>query len=276
MAATEALFRLDAPDEVLLPLVELCLLGDDLSRTMACSLLPKLGARVLAIEPVVNGVFAYERFIGLRAALEAVSEFAASMSTSVWPIMAALPGHRATDRELIVRALARFAPHEAAVKPALLWSLRDPWAECRLVSAEALLQHFGDDGDTVAAVAGLLHDDESRVRLGVGKALQALGERAAPALPDLLRAAEGDDRAVMQTAVRSLANLASLADVVRPQLVRFARGEDAWRAREGLAALGRLGGDPVDLDTAFREAEARWDWRVRLGATEGRAASAKR
>ena len=56
----------------------------------------------------------------------------------------------------------------------------------------------------------------------------------------------------MQIAVRSLANLASLADVVQPQLVRFARGDDAWRAREGLAALGRL------------------------GATEGRAASAGR
>jgi hypothetical protein len=100
-----------------------------------------------------------------------------------------------------------------------------------------------------------------------------VGEAALAALPDLLRAAEEGDRPLMEASMRVLSGLKTAGGVVRPVLLRLAEGEDAWRARAALAALGHLGGDHHErLAALFAEAAQEWDWRIRLGAKEGRAA----
>lgn len=98
-----------------------------------------------------------------------------------------------------LHASCRFAIDMAFVKPAMLARLDDPSILVRIAAARALCE-WGHEKNTLAVLAQALKHPTDKVRLFAIIALDKLGEKARPVLPQIKAAAQDSDEYVKRVA----------------------------------------------------------------------------
>jgi HEAT repeat protein len=120
---------------------------------------------------------------------------------------------------------------------------------------------------TLDTVKKGLSDPDTRARLAAIDTLESLGDEAAPALPDLVRALSDKDRFVRWSAARTVGRLAPIQpSVAVPKLADLAADPDIDVRLAAFAALERYGPAAKDAVTHLGNAAIQGDPEARIAA----------
>jgi HEAT repeat protein len=174
-------------------------------------------------------------------------------------------------RREALRAVGKMAsavpPAQPAVSPkdaqvVLEKALQDSDPKVRGAAAEALTMHVPAVRGDVTKLVELLKGKEPEVRAPAARALGLLGEKAKPALPDLLAAARVDDRSLRRACFVTLKAIKAPPAEVMPVLRPGLKDDDVEVRRAALGLAAQAGPAAKDLLPSMVEALADSDVRV--------------
>jgi HEAT repeat protein len=207
--------------------------ADHTTRERACRAIwnmgPKAARAIPALILALGHPESYTRALAARA-------LAAIGKDAFVPVVEALGDPEPVVRAYAARALGRFRSQPGAV-PVLLEALNDRSEFVRDRAAEAL----GLLGDPIAvpALEKAMADPVRFVRISAIMALGRMGPKAKPAVPALLRLADGVDKHLTCDAVRTLSYIGD--DTAIPRLVELLKQKDGFLYPNLTDALIRFG-----------------------------------
>ncbi len=127
--------------------------------------------------------------------------------------------------------------------PSLILALQDPSSYIRLNAAESLgkiASQIPEDRLTVPALIDAMQDKDEQVRGSVLRGLETVGERAAPAIPVLLKTLRDHSTKenLRDWILSILGRLAAKSDEIVPLLIQFLRDPDLRLRVTAIRALG--------------------------------------
>ena len=168
-------------------LMKFFLSNDELRRTLAAGVLPKLGPGVLPF--LVEAAESPDPVTRVRAA-GLFPLVRAPRDQTVPPLLRMLADDDPACREKAVAALGFFQLPNRAILEGLLAATHDPTSSVRLAAIKALAKPSYDLPRVVCRLSECLNDESPVIRSEAARSLGLIGPPAQSALPDLIRLAE--------------------------------------------------------------------------------------